>query len=293
VAFETRDEGLFARVRAGLAGAEAGALFAGAASPAVSGRLTMQAEVEGTGRSPAAFIGSLAGFANFSLERGQIAGLNPGVFDAVGRAVELGIPTTGDRISQFVAGVLDSAKVPVPSASANISIKAGLARFDDIAIPLAGAEMQAIAGINLADGTLNALLTLTGQTGASKVKPALAILLRGPVLAPRRTVDTTLLTSWLTLLTVEQQSRQIDAMEKAAREAAAPEAAKSAVVPQAPASAPAPPPQADTGVARSSESQAPPLPPAVEVPVRPRPRPPQQRSERIAPVPPDLAGAQH
>ena len=37
-------------------------------------------------------------------------------------------------------------------------------------------------------------------------------------MTPTRTVDTSLLTSWLTLLTVEQQSKQIDAMEKAARE---------------------------------------------------------------------------
>ena len=51
------------------------------------------------------------------------------------------------------------------------------------------------------------------------------VALKGTLPAPKRTVDTNLLTSWLTLRAVEQQSRQIDAMEQAAREAAAAAAA--------------------------------------------------------------------
>jgi len=46
------------------------------------------------------------------------------------------------------------------------------------------------------------------------------IALKGALPSPQRTVDTSLLTSWLTLRAVEQQARQIDAMERAARDAA-------------------------------------------------------------------------
>ena len=70
---------------------------------------------------------------------------------------------------------------------------------------------------------LDALLTLNAPPPApGAVHPALMVALKGALPAPKRTVDTNLLTSWLTLRALEQQSRQIDAMEKAAREAAPP-----------------------------------------------------------------------
>ena len=78
-------DGLSARVRVGLADADLGALFAGAERPAMAGRLTLQTELEGAGRSPAAFIGSLTGFGTVTLEQAQLVGLNPGVFGAVTR----------------------------------------------------------------------------------------------------------------------------------------------------------------------------------------------------------------
>ena len=62
-----------------------------------------------------------------------------------------------------------------------------------------------------------------GTPGA--VQPAVMVALKGALPAPKRTVDTSLLTSWLTLRAVEQQSRQLEAMEQAAREAAAAAAA--------------------------------------------------------------------
>ena len=45
--------------------------------PATSGRLTLQTEIEGAGRSPAAFIGSLTGFGTITLEQARLVGLNP------------------------------------------------------------------------------------------------------------------------------------------------------------------------------------------------------------------------
>ena len=58
---------------------------------------------------------------------------------------------------------------------------------------------------------LDALLTLNAPPSATgAVQPAVMVALKGPLPAPKRTVDTNLLSSWLTLRAVEQQSRQID-----------------------------------------------------------------------------------
>jgi len=128
--------------------------------------------------------------------------------------------------------------------------------------------------------------------------------------APKRTVDINLLTSWLTLRAVEQQSRQIDAMERAAREAAAAAAAAAPPAPKAaepaelPSAAPSlvpergsasPAPNAPSAV--SGEVQIPALPPPVIISPAPKPRA-APRAESIAPAPvgtpaPPLLGSQN
>ena len=186
----------------------------------------MQTEIEGVGRSPAAFIGSLTGFGTVTLEQARLVGLNPEVFGAVTRAIELGIPTEDNRIREFVGGALDNAGLPVSKASAAIGISAGQARLRDIVIKADGADLHATVNVDLADAMLDALLTLNAPPSATgAVQPAVMVALKGTLPAPKRTVDINLLSSWLTLRAVEQQSRQIDSMERAAREAAAAAAA--------------------------------------------------------------------
>ena len=236
--------GLTARLRLGLADAELGAIFPSTDRPATSGRLTLQTEIEGVGRSPAAFIGSLTGFGTVALEQARLVGLNPEVFGAVTRAIELGIPTEDNRIREFVGGALDNAGLPVSKASAALGISSGQARLRDIVIKADGADLHATVNVDLADAMLDALLTLNAPPSATgAMRPAVMVALKGTLPAPKRTVDINLLTSWLTLRAVEQQSRQIDAMERAAREAAAaaaaaPPAPKAAEPAELPSAAP-------------------------------------------------------
>ena len=218
------------------------------------------------------------------------------MFGAVTRAVELGIPTDGNRIREFVTGVLDDAGLPVSRATAAIGINAGRARFSDVVIKSAAADLQATASVDLADGTLDALLTLTDVPApAGAPPPSVLVALKGPLLAPERAVDTGLLTSWLTLRAVERHSKQIDAMEKAGREASAPKSAKPAepVRGGPPAAQPpisgvtAPLPLAaspDSTGALPAAGQAPALPPPVDIPTRANPGAVMR--------PPGLVGAQ-
>ena len=107
---------------------------------------------------------------------------------------------SGNRIREFVAGALDNAGLPVSKASAAISINAGQARLRDIVIRADGADLQAAVNVDLGDAMLDALLTLNAPPPApGAVQPALMVALKGALPAPKRTVDTTLLTSWLTL----------------------------------------------------------------------------------------------
>jgi large subunit ribosomal protein L24 len=72
--------------------------------------------------------------------------------------------------------------------------------------------------IDLAEGLLNARLTLMGPAGAATSaleRPAILVALKGPPTAPKRTLDLSTLTAWLTLHSVEQQSKRLEAIEAA------------------------------------------------------------------------------
>jgi large subunit ribosomal protein L24 len=220
-------------------------------------------------------------------------GLNPEVFGAVTRAIELGIPTEDNRIREFVGGALDNAGLPVPKASAALSINAGQVRLRDVVIKADGADLQATVNVDLADAMLDALLTLNAPPSATgAARPAVMVALKGTLPAPKRTVDINLLTSWLTLRAVERQSRQIEAMERAAREAAAaaaaaPPAPKAAEPAELPPAAPSLVPERGVSSpapnAASGEVQVPALPPPVAIPAAPKPRA-APRAESVAPA---------
>jgi large subunit ribosomal protein L24 len=266
--------GQSARARIVLKDAEAAELFASAGATRIGGRLQFSAEVEGAGRSPAAFIGSLAGNGTIALDGGQFGGLNPRVFDAVIRAVDIGISTDNARVREFVNSALDTATLPVAHAEAAIAISAGQARLGNIVVHSSDAKLEATASLDLTDGTLDALLTLNGapQTTGG-LHPSVLIAFKGPLLQPKRAVDTSLLASWLALRAVEQQAKQLDAMEKARADMAPPTA--SVPVPQsvaAPPVAAAPAPQAAAAAvaaAPAPSAAAVPAPAVASAPAKP------------------------
>jgi large subunit ribosomal protein L24 len=307
LAMTNGSDGVSARVRVALANADPGALFSGGEGPALSGKLTAQTELEGSGRSPAAFMGSLAGFGDLVLEKAQLGGLNPGVFGGVTRAIELGIPLSGNRTREFVTGLLDTAPLPVARASATISVSAGQARLSDVNIQAAGADVQASASFDFADAALDARLTLNGVASAPNTqpgaqRPAVLIALKGALPSPQRTVDISLLTSWLTLRAVEQQSKQIDAMERAARDAAM-QANPTAAMPNRSMPTPVPNMPDAPGIVPNtsgnpSGAQPQALPPPVDIPAAKPPVAPRADSGGAAPMrnnprPPGLVGAQN
>ena len=66
----------------------------------------------------------------------------------------------------------------------------------------------------MAQGAIDARLSMTGPAGAgSATRPEVMISLKGPVEAPKRSIDVAALASWLALRAVEQQSKKLDVLE--------------------------------------------------------------------------------
>jgi large subunit ribosomal protein L24 len=209
-------DGVTARARISLANADAAALLPGDGKPALSGRLGLQAELEGGGLSAASLIGSLKGAGAITLEDTQISGLDPRAFGAAVRAVDQGHAVEARKIQEIVATVLDGGPLVVPRLDAAVAVNTGQALISPTTVYGQGADLLLTGGADLADGSIDARLTLSGPIiaeGASSIRPEILVALKGPLAAPKRTIDVSALSGWLMLRSVERQAKRLDTME--------------------------------------------------------------------------------
>jgi len=204
-------EGLSARAKVSLAGADAGALFPGAGT----GSLTFTAETEGTGLSPVALIGAMKGAGKIDLVDGQLAGLNPRAFDAATRAVDQGLVVETGRIADLVNKSLGGGTLSVKRIESALSFSSGQLRLSNTAVESKDAALSITGMLDLIDGSINARLDLSGQSEAAGARPDISVNLKGPLTAPSRSVDVSALTAWLTLRSVENQTKRLRAIESA------------------------------------------------------------------------------
>ncbi len=277
VVFHKRADAISANGSLRLTNADAAMLLAGegktaatpanANKPAVTGRVRLQVDLEGVGRSPLALIGSLSGNGLVSLSRAQFASLNAKVFETATRAVDQGVALDMKKISEIVTGALESGALAVPSAEGVITIAHGQIRLTNLVTRAEGADLTVAGSLDLLEQNLSARLGLAANE-ASGDQPVVSISLSGPLANPKRTVDVSALTAWLTLRAVEQQSKQLEAMEAKRRAATREEPRTPVTAPQAvPPKVVTPPPVPPTPGYSSpaAPTLAPPLPPAIEI----------------------------
>ena len=253
LSFHAAGEGLKTHAKIELIGADAANLFGSGARPPIAGSLGLSVEIDGTGMSPAALIGSLQGSGKIGLTDAQLAGLDPRAFDVVTRAVDQGLAIDQARISDIVSKALESGRLTVKHAEGAIAVSAGQVRLSDVSVEGKDAALSVTGHLDLTDGSIGARLVLSGTGQAAGSRPDIFMAMQGPVTAPARSVDVSALTGWLTLRQIDNQSKQLREIEKA----------------QPQPNAPAP---------RLERQRAPPLPPPLNV----RPLPAPARSGEVS-----------
>lgn len=246
VNFRHADDGLTARTKVSVAGADAAALFPAAARPPVTGSLNFAIEAEGSGLSAVALIGSAKGSGTISLTQAQLAGLDPRTFDAVTRAVDQGLAIEQGRIADVVRRSIAGGQLQVQRAESALTVNAGQIRLSKPAVDSQDAALSVAGALDLIDGTLDARLVLSGQGEAAGARPDIFITLKGALPDVSNSMDVSVLTGWLTLRAVENQTKQLRAIE------------------QAPSRSPVRP--------APKVNQAPPLPAPTDVKPAPKPR---------------------
>jgi large subunit ribosomal protein L24 len=264
LSFHAAEDGLHARVKFEVAGADAHALMSPGPRPPIAGKLALSAEAEGSGFSPVALIGSLQGSGYFTLSDGQFAGLDPRAFDAVTGAVDRGLVIDRLRISDLASNALQSGNLAVKRAQGDLAIGAGQVRLSKFTADGNGAQLSVAGSLDLITGAVDGRLVLSGASEQGGLRPDIYLALKGPLTAPQRTMDVSALTGWLTLRAIENETKKIRAIEQAP-----------------PPRTSAPRPKSEAPSARKNEAaaaplslepkRAPALPPPVEVAPLPGP----------------------
>lgn len=205
---------------------------------ALSGRVAVQLDAEGSGLSPAAFIGSVGGNGTIVVEDLQIGALDPRAFDAVIRAADQGLVMDQARVHSTVTTVLDKGRLNIPWAEGVVAIASGQVRLGSMLAPAQAADVNLSGRYELGAGAVTVRLALSGPPKPpTPERPEIVAAYRGPLAAPQRNVDVSTLVTWLALRSVEQQAKQLEALESKRREALA----ATAVVPETASAVPGAP----------------------------------------------------
>ena len=206
--------GLHAHAQISLANADM-AVLSGVSSRA-SGRLTVQMEADASGLSPATLVGALSGTGTISVEGAQFGGLDPAAIDAAIQSVDRGLPVEQTKISDIVSGALEAGRLNVASATGAITLSSGRARITSLAVPAQGADVSVDAVLDLVEQDLDARVTITGtpkMPTPGSPRPEVSVDFKGPLDAPRRKVDLSAFIGWLTLRSVERETRRLEEIQ--------------------------------------------------------------------------------
>ncbi|HEX2654407.1 MAG TPA: AsmA family protein, partial [Xanthobacteraceae bacterium] len=230
-------DGLSAQGRLSLVDVEARDIIPAGARPAVTGRLNLHMQGQGTGLSPAALVGSLNGTGTISIKDVRIAAMDPRIFEFLIRKVDQGISIDPLRIGDTVAAALESGSLGLRDGEGTLTLVGGQIRLPNMSAAGEGADLTVAAAIDLAQWLLDARLTLSAVLPAAEVvsvgRPEVLVALKGPIFEPKRTVDVSALSGWLVLRAVDRQTRHLESIE--ANRSDAPSGATGSTSPLAPA----------------------------------------------------------
>lgn len=185
-----------------------------------TGKLSLSANVEGTGRSPAGLVATLTGGGTVLVSEGELRYLNQRAASLVVRASDNGKLYDNDGLRADFAGYIDAGTFPFGSTGGAFSVAAGAVRLDNLTLSAGDTTITGGGTINLADLSLDSDWTLTLDPGddeaAASGPPQVGLVFRGPVDAPERSIDVLPFASYLNVRQTERIQKQIEE-EQAAR----------------------------------------------------------------------------
>ena len=221
VAFRRNADGLVSHGHIALADADAATVLQ-TDKKIVDARLTLKADFDSFGSSPAALVRAAHGNGAIALADAHIAGLDPAAFNAAMHAADQGTTIELAKIQSAVNAALAGGHLAAPQGDAAMTITDGKVSIANVTVPAQdGAALALAGGLDLNTGGVDARMTLTAPPpphALISVRPELAVALKGPLAAPARTLDVSALTGWLSLRAAELQTRRLELIEANGRQ---------------------------------------------------------------------------
>jgi uncharacterized protein involved in outer membrane biogenesis len=190
--------------------------FAG--QPAATARADLAMTLDAAGGSPEALLDGATGSGALTLSDVAIKGLNA---DAVPPLLAAADKVDGQFTDATLlplieralfAGAIEADKLDIP-----FSIAGGRLRVDKVSGMMNnGARLDAQGAVGLADGALDAQMTLgydPGEERMSGAEPSVTLAFQGPFATPERKTDFTAMSNFLSLRKFEQERRRVEILQ--------------------------------------------------------------------------------
>jgi hypothetical protein len=184
----------------------------------IQGRVSAALRFGGTGDSPAALIGNLAGSGEVRLTGLILPGADPSALErGLNRALGEDDPLREGRLQAIVGEELAAApaKAAAPAA-APATIVGGTLRASPLDLDLGAARWSGTLGYDFRTGRLDARGILTGGAGPkdwSGGTPSVQLGFTGPLARPERSLDAGPLTNGLAALVLQRELEKIEILE--------------------------------------------------------------------------------
>nr|WP_281379108.1 AsmA family protein [Chthonobacter rhizosphaerae] len=184
--------------------------------PVVTGRLGVDLDLQANGRTVTGLVSSLSGGGAIRVEDGVIRSMNPSAFGAVIRAADADLDLNDDEIRQVFTANIDAGDLPFERLEGAFTLSSGTLRAPNLVVSSGTATTSGSAVLDLPRWRLESDWQLAVDPGADAVAgavPQVALLFRGPIDDPSRTVDVTSFTAFLTLRAFEAEVERVEVMQ--------------------------------------------------------------------------------
>jgi AsmA family/AsmA-like C-terminal region len=221
LAFHRDGNGVVGHGQLALADADAATMLA-ADNKTIDARLTLKADFDSIGATPAALVRMLHGGGTIALNDAHIGGLDPAAFAAAVQAAGQSTVIDPAKIQPAVNAALVNGRLTVPQGNVVLTITDGKINVANVILPATDGGALALSGtLDLNTAAVDARLVLSAPPPAHAliaIRPELAVALKGPLAAPVRTLDIAALNGWLTQRASELLNRQLESIEANGRQ---------------------------------------------------------------------------
>jgi len=181
------------------------------------GAMDLAVTFDSSGRSIAALAAGLNGNGALTISDGMMRYIDPEAFRAIIVAADGGLELKDDKIRSVFQSRLDAGTLPFDRIEAAFAIGGGVLRAKTVTVTSPQAQTTGSVALDVGRWTMDADWTLKvdpGKNGVVGAEPQVGVLFRGSIDQPKRSLDVSPLSAFLTLRAFEREVQRVEDMQQ-------------------------------------------------------------------------------